>query len=133
MMDGWTHDEVMEVLTATAVVTRCIPYKWGPKCVRELRNRAPGGDHGRVIRVLLLMLSEKWRALRRKVARRLPEWKRIESVLPQSIEPYLLRRRPQKIAAAIGPIEGTSRTAKIRPPHVRHSFDILSGLTRERL
>jgi hypothetical protein len=24
-MDGWTHDEVMEILTATAVSTRYIP------------------------------------------------------------------------------------------------------------
>jgi hypothetical protein len=34
---------------------------------------------------LLLVLKEKWRDLRRKVAQQLPEMKRIESVLPQSI------------------------------------------------
>lgn len=51
MMDDGTNDELMEILTATAVLTRYIPYKWGPKCIRELRNRSQGGDYGRVIRV----------------------------------------------------------------------------------
>ena len=133
MMDDGTNDELMEILTATAVLTRCIPYKWGPKCIRELRNRSQGGDYRRVIRVLLLVLKEKWRDLRRKVAQQLPEMKRIESVLPQSIQSYLVRRRTQKLLAAIGPIEGTSRTAKIRAPRVRHSSDIISGFAKERL
>jgi hypothetical protein len=42
---------------------------------------------------LLMVLIEKWIALRRKVAQRLPEWKHIHSVLPQYIQSYLVRRR----------------------------------------
>ena len=133
MMDDWTHDELMEILTATAVSTRYIPYKWGPKCIRELRNRARGGDYGRVMRVLLPVLKEKWRDPRRKVAQQLPEMKRIESVLPQSIQSYLVRRRTQKLLAAIGPIEGTSRTAKIHALCGQHPSDVLSGFARKRL
>ena len=51
---------------------------------------------------LLLVLKEKWRNLRRKVAQQLLGMKRIESVLPQSIQSYLVRRRTQKLVAAIG-------------------------------
>ena len=36
MMDDWTHDELIEILTATTVLMRYIPYKQGP----EMHSRA---------------------------------------------------------------------------------------------
>ena len=133
MMDDWTHDELMEILTATAVLTRYIPYKWAQNAFVNFETALKVGIMVESFGYLLLVLREKWRALRRKVAQRMRDWKRIESVLPQSIQSYLVRQRTQKLTAAIGPIEGTSRTAKIHALCGQHPSDVLSGFARKRL
>ena len=123
---------MVEILIATAALTRYIAYKLGPK--HAFVNFEIGLNVGIMVEsfgFLLLVQKEKWRALRRKVAQRLPEWKRIESVLPQSIQSYLVRRRTQKLVAAIGPIEGTSRPAKIHARCGRHPSYIISGFAKE--
>ena len=101
-MDDGTNDELMEMLTATAVLTRYIPYKWGQSAFVNFETALKVGIMVESFVYLLLVLKEKWRDLRRKVAQQLPEMKRIESVLPQSIQSYLVRRRTQKLVAAIG-------------------------------
>ena len=83
MMDDWTHNELIEILTATTVLTRYIPYKWGPKyAFLNFETALKVGIVVESFGFLLLVLKEKWRVLRRKVVQRLREWKRIGSVLP---------------------------------------------------
>lgn len=99
-MDDGTNDELMEILTAATMLMRYIPYNWAQNAFVRFETALKVGIMVKSFGYLLV-LKEKWRDLRRKVAQQLPEMKRIESVLPQSIQSYLVRRRTQKLVAAM--------------------------------